>query len=138
MLRAAARYAQVVGLSGLGRTLPDGHQHTVRWSQADLHRQLQIVKDEVPRTGHRPVIEALVQSVRVTNDRAQAINEISARIPGASAQDIDRTPFLLIGNHEQMAAQLSRQANELGITSYVVRQQAVPDLERVLALIKRH
>jgi len=30
-----------------------------------------------------------------------------------------------------------RQAEELAITSYVVREQAVPDLERVLALIKR-
>jgi probable F420-dependent oxidoreductase len=136
VLRAAARYAQVVGLSGLGRTLPDGHQHTVRWSAADLQRQLQIIKDEAPRTGHRPVIEALVQSVKVTDDRAQAVSEISARIRGASARDIDRTPFLLIGSHEQMAAQLTRQADELGITSYVVRQQAVPDLERVLALIK--
>jgi hypothetical protein len=37
--------------------------------------------------------------------------------------------------YEQMAAQLLAQAAELGITSYVVREPAVPDLERVLALI---
>jgi alkanesulfonate monooxygenase SsuD/methylene tetrahydromethanopterin reductase-like flavin-dependent oxidoreductase (luciferase family) len=46
------------------------------------------------------------------------------------------TPFLLIGSHEEMAAQMIRQAEELGITGYVVREPAVPDLERVLALMK--
>ena len=135
VLRAAARHADVVGLSGLGRTLPDGHRHEVRWSPADLGRQLQLVREEAHRAGHRPVIEALVQSVTLTGDRAAAIEEISAGITGASAEDVARTPFLLIGSHEQMAAQLIRQAGELGITSYVVREQAVPDLERVLALI---
>jgi hypothetical protein len=32
-----------------------------------------------------------------------------------------------------MAAQMRRQAEEFGITSYVVREPAVPDLEQVLA-----
>jgi probable F420-dependent oxidoreductase len=137
ILRAGARYAQVVNLGGLGRTLPDGHSHTVRWSQAELHRQLQIVRDEAQRAGTRPVIEAFVQSVTITDDRAEAVNEISTRFQPASAEDVGRTPFLLIGNHEQIAAQLTRQADELGIDSYVVRQPAVPDLERVLALIKK-
>jgi probable F420-dependent oxidoreductase len=137
ILRAAARCADVVGLSGLGRTLPDGHHHEVRWSRADLGRQLQLVSEEAHRVGNSPVIEALVQSVRFTDDRAAAIEEISAQIPGASADDFASTPFLLIGSHEEMAAQLINQAEQLGITSYVVREQAVPDLERVLALIKR-
>src|SRR5215475_1565298 len=59
--------------------------------------------------GNRPVIEALVQSVTLTGDRAAAIEEISAGITGASAENVARTPFLLIGSHEQMAAQLIRQ-----------------------------
>jgi hypothetical protein len=36
-----------------------------------------------------------------------------------------------------MAAQLVRQAEELGITRYVGREQAVPVLEKVVALINR-
>jgi probable F420-dependent oxidoreductase len=135
ILRAAARHADVVGLSGLGRTLTDGHHHEARWSRADLERQLQLVWDEAKRAGNQPVIEALIQSVRVTDDRVGAIQEISGRIPGASAEDVAHTPFVLIGSHEAIAAQLRTQAEELGITSYVVREQAVPDLEPVLALI---
>lgn len=137
ILAAAARYADVVGLSGLGRTLPDGHHHQVRWSRADLDRQLHLVREEARQVGNRPIVEALVQSVRFAEDRAAAIEEISAQIPGASADEVAHTPFLLIGSHEQMAAQLIMQAEELGITSYVVREQAVDDIERVLAMIKR-
>jgi alkanesulfonate monooxygenase SsuD/methylene tetrahydromethanopterin reductase-like flavin-dependent oxidoreductase (luciferase family) len=139
LLRAAARRADVVGLAGLGRTLPDGHQHEVRWSAADLRGQLDLIAaeaDQAGRAGHPPVLEALVQVVRVTDDREAALAKVGAEIPSASAEDLARTPFLLIGSHEQMAAQLRRQAAELGITSYVVREAAVPDLERVLARLR--
>jgi probable F420-dependent oxidoreductase len=135
ILRAAARHASVVALSGLGRTLPDGHHHEVRWSRAELHRQLQLIREEAQQAHNSPVIEALVQSVEVTGNRTAAIEKISARIPGALPEDVARTPFLLIGNYEEIATQIRAQAEELGITSYVVREQAVPALERVLALI---
>jgi hypothetical protein len=36
-----------------------------------------------------------------------------------------------------MAAQLLAQADEFGITSYVVREPDVPHIERVLALLTR-
>jgi alkanesulfonate monooxygenase SsuD/methylene tetrahydromethanopterin reductase-like flavin-dependent oxidoreductase (luciferase family) len=135
VLRAAARHADAVALSGLGRTLPDGHHHRARWSQADLRHQLQLVRDEARRAARSPVIEALVQLVRVTNDRAGAVAEVSATIADATEEDISQSPFALIGTHEQMAGQLLGQAEQLGITSYVVREPAVPDIERVLALI---
>jgi alkanesulfonate monooxygenase SsuD/methylene tetrahydromethanopterin reductase-like flavin-dependent oxidoreductase (luciferase family) len=135
VLRAAARRADVVGLSGLGRTLPDGHTHLARWSQADLQGQLQLVGDEARLAGRAPVLEALVQTVLVTSDRDASIVQMSRRFPAATAQDIARTPYVLIGSYQQMAAQLRAQAEGLGITSYVVRQPAVPHMERVLALL---
>jgi probable F420-dependent oxidoreductase len=135
VLRAAARHGDIVGLSGLGRTLADGHHHEARWSAADLRRQLQLVRDEVRQAGQAPVIEALVQVVEVTQDRDAAIQEISSRLPGASADDLARTPFALIGTHQAMAAQLRAQADEFGISSYVIREPAVPDLEHVMRLL---
>jgi probable F420-dependent oxidoreductase len=135
VLRTAARHADVVRLSGLGRTLPDGHHHEVRWSREDLRRQLKLVREEAALAGTAPVIEALVQEVTVTSDRAASIREIAGRIPGAAAADIASTPFLLIGSYDQMAAQLLAQAGEYGITSYVVREPAIPHLEHVLALL---
>jgi alkanesulfonate monooxygenase SsuD/methylene tetrahydromethanopterin reductase-like flavin-dependent oxidoreductase (luciferase family) len=135
ILRAAARHADVVALSGLGRTLPDGHHHEVRWSRADLGRQLRTVREEARLAASRPVIEALVQVVEVTGNRTAAIDDLSTKIAGATTRDLARTPFLLIGSHEEMAAQILSQAEELGITRYVVREAAVPALERVLDLI---
>jgi probable F420-dependent oxidoreductase len=135
VLRAAARHGDVVGLSGLGRTLPDGHHHQVRWSREDLRRQLQLVGEEAKLAGTSPVIEALVQQVMVTSDRTASIQQIADRVPGASPADLASTPFLLVGTYEQMAAQLLAQANEYAISSYVVREAAIPHIERVLALL---
>jgi len=135
LLRAAARRADVVGLSGLGRTLPDGHHHEVRWSAADLRAQLGLIRAEAGRAGRSPRLEALVQMVTVTDDRDAALAEVAARIPSAPAEDLAGTPFVLVGSYQEMAAQLRRQAAELGITSYVVREPDAGDLERVLALL---
>ena len=135
VLLAAARHADVVGLSGLGRTLADGHHHEARWSLTGLRGQLELVREAARQVGRDPVIEALVQVVTVTDDRDAAIRDISRRLPGASAGDIAQTPFVLIGSHRALADQLRAQAGEFGITSYVVREPAVADLERVMALL---
>lgn len=135
VLLTAARHADVVGLSGLGRTLADGHHHEARWSLTGLRRQLELVREAARQAGRDPVIEALVQVVTVTGDRDAAIRDISSRLPGASADDIAHTPFVLAGSHQAMAGQLRAQAGEFGITSYVVREPAVPDLERVMQLL---
>jgi probable F420-dependent oxidoreductase len=137
VLRAAARRADVVALGGLGRTLPDGHHHEARWSPADLRRQLELVRSEAERAGNAPVIEVLVHVVTVTEDRAAAAAQASEQVAGTSADAVAHTPFALIGTHEEMAAQMRRQAEEFGITSYVVREPAVPDLEQVLTLLYR-
>lgn len=56
VLRAAARHAGVLGLTGLGRTMPDGHHHEVRWSPWDLRSQLQLVREEGNLAGTTPII----------------------------------------------------------------------------------
>jgi len=74
--------------------------------------------------------------VAVTDDRDAALAELAAEVPGASPQDLAVTPFLLIGSPRQLADQLRRQASELGITSYIVREPAVAALEQVLARLR--
>ncbi len=135
VLQVAAACADVVGLSGLGRTLPDGQRHQVRWTGADLHQQLRLVQQEAQRAGNAPELEALVQAVIVTGDRSGSIEELAGRLTGASAEDVAETPFVLIGTVEEMAAQMRRQAEELHITRYVVRESAVEAMAAVLALL---
>lgn len=137
VLRVAAARADVVALSGLGRTLADGHRHEVRWSQRDLDRQLQLVRAEAQRTGTAPELEALVHVVTDTADRDGAVAELSDRLPGTTPTDVAATPFVLIGTAAQMATQMLRQARELNITRYVVREPAVAQMEAVLPLLRR-
>lgn len=85
---------------------------------------------EAPPADNTPVIEALVQTVTLTEDRAASTEQISRQIPGASAQDVARTPFLLIGTYQQMAAQLLAQAEDYGITSYRPRASHRPPRTR--------
>ena len=62
----------------------------------------------------------------------------SAKSLAGNAARLDfRTPFLLIGSHRETASQMLTQSEELGITSYVVRERGGPDMERVLARIDR-
>ncbi|WP_175543628.1 LLM class flavin-dependent oxidoreductase [Micromonospora pattaloongensis] len=135
ILQAAAARADVVALSGLGRTLADGHRHHVRWSRAHLDAMLDVVRAESRRLGTTPEIEALVQVVTVTNKRAEVLAELAQRLPGATPDDLAQTPFLLVGSIEQMAHQLARQAQQFGISRYVVREPAVDTAEQLLPFL---
>lgn len=136
VLAVAAARADVIGLSGLGRTLPDGHHHEVRWSEQHLRTQLQFIRAEAERAGRSPAVEFLVQHVIRTDDRAAVLDDLRSRLPSAPSEDLATTPYLLIGTPEQMAAQLSRQADQLGITRYVIREPAIDHLEPALALLR--
>jgi probable F420-dependent oxidoreductase len=135
VLRTAAARADVVALSGLGRTLPDGHRHEPRWSRYDLEEQLRFIDEEAGKAGRQPAIEALVHVVTVTEDRDSAAAAQSSRI-GAPVGEILGTPFALIGTPQEMADQLLRQADELGISRYVIRETAIDCIEKVLPLIR--
>jgi hypothetical protein len=134
LLRCAGRLADVVGLAGFGRTLEDGHLHEARWSADVLRGQLDLVAEAARDAGRSPALEALVQAVVVTQDRSAAIGELEAKFD-VPASDLAATPYLLVGSFEEMAAQLRDQAGRLGITRYVVREKAIPQMERVLGLL---
>jgi probable F420-dependent oxidoreductase len=136
ILRVAAARADVVALSGLGRTLSDGHQHDVRWAQQDVDGQLALIRAECDRSGTAPEIEALVHVVALTDDRAGTLKQFSEE-HGVSIAELQHTPFVLVGTLEQMATQLVGQAERLGITRYVVREPAVEPIAQVLGLLHR-
>ncbi len=134
ILRVAAARADVVALSGLGRTLPDGHQHDVRWARQDVEGQLALIRAECDRSGTAPEIEALVHVVALTDDREETLKRVSEE-QGVPVAQLQHTPFVLVGTPEQMAAQLVEQTEQLGISRYVVREPAIEPLAQVLAIL---
>lgn len=137
ILAFGAEHADVVALSGLGRTRPDGHHHEVRWSADVLDRQLRLIRRHAERVGADPVVEALVQAVTLTDQRQRALAALADRIPDVSISDLESAPYVLVGTIEQMADQLRHQAESLGITRYVIREAALEPMEHVIRQLDR-
>jgi probable F420-dependent oxidoreductase len=124
LLRYAAREADIVGVSGLARTLADGHTHEVDWSPATLDRIFGLVTESA-RADRQPVIEALVQHVEITFDAEASAAVIADRIAGATPTDVLDAPFIWIGTTDEIAARIGRHRDRWGVTRYVVRQDAI-------------
>lgn len=127
---AASRRAQV-GMSGLGRTLEDGHRHAVLWSQADVDTRVEIVRRH-SGADTTPNIEVLVQRVTLTDQPHDVAAEFADGVPGLTLHDALATPFLWIGTVDDIVGRLHEYRDRWGITSYVVRQDAMESAARIL------
>ena len=92
VLSFAAEQADIVGVTGLGKTLSDGHSHEADWSTSALDRSFGIVDSAAKRVGRHPDIEALVQHVEITDDPQRAANGIAELVPGSLRRRSPRSP----------------------------------------------
>ncbi len=119
LLTHAARHADIVGLTGLGRTLPDGHRHTVRFGPGVVDAEVEMVRQAA---AGRPVeIDVLVQVVDVTDDREAAANSLAGEIEDLSVEDALATPYLALGTVEEIGDHFRRAHERWGLDSIVVR-----------------
>ncbi len=120
----------------LGRTLADGHRHEVRWQADRLDATVAHIRaSESGRT--EPVeLNALVQAVTVTDDRAGALHELVEGIEGLGLEDAETTPFLAIGTVDEIAEHLVRCRQRWDINYFSVRsiEEFAPVIERLKAL----
>lgn len=138
LVRIAARHADALELTGLGRTLPDGHAHEARWSSASVDERVRLLH----HAGERSIrLGALVQRVEVTADRegaAEAYRAQFAEVMPAeclpSIRDILDAPFVLIGTEQQISEQLIANQSRWGFTRYTTRAS---DLDAVASIIDR-
>jgi probable F420-dependent oxidoreductase len=121
LLGHAARHADIIGLAGLGRTLPDGHSHEVRWSIETLEADLAIVRAAAGERVADVELNALVQVVRVTDDRRAAAAELAGMAPGLTVEDALATPYLALGTAGEIAEQLLAARERWGISYVAVR-----------------
>ena len=137
LLQHAGVHADIIGLQGLGRTLQDGHRHSVRWEVAHLDRQIeQVCAGAGDRIGEIE-LNALVQIVDITDDAERAREAIASRNgDGMTAAVLAETPYALIGTVEEIADEILRARDRWGITYFAVRalDEFAPVIERVRAL----
>jgi len=135
LLRWGGAHADAVGLSGLGRTLADGHAHTVLWSAAQLDTHVGLVRHGAAEAGvPTPPLEALVQHVELTDDRHQAARPFAAEADLA-VHDVLAVPYVLIGTIPEIVEQLHTARDRWGITRWVVRVGALDVAEQILAAL---
>jgi alkanesulfonate monooxygenase SsuD/methylene tetrahydromethanopterin reductase-like flavin-dependent oxidoreductase (luciferase family) len=132
LLRAAARYADIVSLTGLGRTLDDGHRHVADWSPDAIDERVDVIRQAVPDPGS-VVFDALVQHVEITNDSADAAERVASQAPGLTPEDVRSAPYALIGSVDEIIGQLLEHRDRWGFTSYVVREAGVDPVATVIA-----
>jgi hypothetical protein len=116
LLRWGAENADLIGLTGFGRTLPDGHAHEVRWRLADVDRQVALA-------GGKPM-EALVQFVAVTSDPESLLGEHANGLD-MSVAELRQSPYVLVGGQDEIRAAIETHRARWGITRYAVRRPAL-------------
>lgn len=133
VLRFASRNADIVGITGLGRTLADGHRHEVDWSRDAVEAIIQTIRSASDhRDGSPPEIEALVQAVVVTDNAAASARELVELIPGSSVDDLLGAPFVWIGSLDEIATKLHETEKALGISRYVIRPPAMAHARSII------
>lgn len=133
VLRYGGEHADIVSLTGLARTLEDGHRHEVAWSRADIDRTVELVHMAADAAGSRPQLEALVQHLEITDDAEAVAGKLAQRVPGAATDDILQAPYVLLGTVEELVTELRRHHDRWGITRYVVRENALEDARHLLS-----
>ena len=124
LFRLAARHADIVSMTGLGRTLEDGHHHTAEWSTSAIDERVALVQEY--RSRPDPIVfDALVQHVEITDHAAEAAQRVAQSAPGLTAADVLASPFALIGTTDGLVEELLVHQERWGFTSYVIREPAI-------------
>jgi probable F420-dependent oxidoreductase len=112
LLRWAAASADLIGLSGLGRTLPDGHMHETRWRRDQIDAQIELC-------GDKPT-EALVQFFEVTEDAGATYAKWAQELEEDEA-DMAAAPYAFAGTIAEITTKLREIEARWGITRFAVR-----------------
>ncbi len=120
-LAHAARHADIIGLTMLGRTLEDGQRHEARWEPERVDATVNYIREQAGERWGQIELNVLVQAVVVTDDRRRAAERLASRVSGLSVHDALSAPFLAIGTHDEIAAHLEVCRNRWGISYFSVR-----------------
>jgi probable F420-dependent oxidoreductase len=133
LLTLAAKEADIVGFSGItfreGGTAPD----VSGWKVAGVDERVHLVRDAAGDRYDRLELSALVQRVIVTDDRRQAAEELARRWTQLSPEEILQSPYVLIGNVDQLVEDLQARRERWGISYYVVFEPYIEAFASVVA-----
>lgn len=124
LLTHAGAHADIVGLNGLRKTMPDGHRHSVGFGLDRLQQQVDWVRAGAADRDEVPEINALVQIVEITDDREASVQALLDRdfpTDGLTMEHGLVTPHLAFGTHNEIADQFRRARDTFGVSYFVTR-----------------
>lgn len=133
----AARHADAVGFTGLGRTHADGQHHDPsRFAARCVDEDVAAVREAAVERSTPPEMHALVQAVVITDDAGAVAEEISSsRLPALTAQDVLASPYLMVGSAATVVDTLLERRERWGFSHYTVRPDALGHIEPVIAAL---
>ena len=135
LLEHAGAHADIIGLQGLGRTLADGHQHSVKWEVGHLDRQVEQVCAGAGERIDQIELNALVQMVDVTDDAERSLASTAELIgDGMTPTELAAIPYVLIGTVDEIAHEILRARDRWGLTYFAVR--ALDDFGPVISRVR--
>lgn len=130
MLELAAREADIVGL--IPRLGPEGPMSLEDFSPAATHQRLEWIR---AAAGDRfdQLELSFFSSQTIVTDHRDAVAEQAAQAMGATVEQILETPYILIGNEDQLVEKILHCREEYGVTYYVIVDDGVQPFAPVVA-----
>jgi probable F420-dependent oxidoreductase len=136
----AARHADAVGFTGLGRTRADGHHRDPDgFGLERVERDVAHVRRVAGQRLDSLEFQVLVQAVVVTEDAVSAAEEMArTALSTLSVEDVLATPYLLVGAKNALIERLLEYRERWGFSHYTVRSDALGQIEPVMAALSHH
>lgn len=131
----AAKHADAVGFTGLGRVNPDGQTaQPDRFPLSAVGQDIEHLREAAGDRSAHLEIQVLVQAVIITdNDVATAEDICRTRLPSLEPTDILETPYMILGPASAVVEKLLDHRERWGFSHYTVRSEALGQLEPVIA-----
>lgn len=124
LLGIAAERADIVALSGTGRTKADGLTHEATGFPPDaVDERIAVVR--VAAADRDVELHALVQRVVVTDDPHGAAERVRVHVPELTVEDILATPYLWIGSVEAICEHVIAARERWGFSYFTVFEHSL-------------
>ena len=126
LLAVAAREADIVGLTGIAFRRGGAQPDVSDFRPTAVDERVRLLRETAAGRFEQLELNALVQRVIVTDDRHKAAQELTARWPHLTADDLLASPYVLLGTVDQLVDNLRARRDRWGI-SYVMTHEPFMD-----------
>jgi probable F420-dependent oxidoreductase len=120
LLTLAAKEADIVGLSGITFRRGGVERDLSGWSATAVDERIQWVREAAGDRFELLELNALLQTVVVTDHRRRTAEELTKRWPQLSAASILESPYVLVGTIDQQIEELESRRSRWGLSYWVV------------------